>query len=257
MDKKQILEQILEINKYFKFKITQKNENNYSPDKNNKKYLVIMACHCDFEIKLSAIKNNLKYFSFNNMDKIVINSTNLPYNKTVSDICSRYNNMKYYEIENSKLVDFGKWVHVLQNLIDYNSYDYIILTNDSYIIHNSINHFFNLMYKYNVDLFGYNDSSELKYHYQSYLFGLRKDVVPIFINKINSSIVKINCFWDVVLNYEINMCDWFSNNKTFLNIGNLASNKSKNVFFNNDQLYNPLKNTDLLPFTKIKRIKNN
>ena len=247
--------QIKEFNKYMNFKIIQKNHNNYNPDENNKKYLVIMACHCDSEIKLNAIKNNLKYFSFSNMDKVVINSTNLPYNPVVADICIRYKNMKYYEIENTKLADFGKWVYVLENLVDYNLYDYIILTNDSYIIHNSINHFFNLIFKYNLDLYGYTDSSEIKYHYQSYLFGLRKEVIPIFLNNINYLKEKINCFWDVVLNYEVNICDWFKNMKTFLNIGNFDFNKNKNIFFNNDQLYLPLKNTELLPFTKIKRIK--
>ena len=248
--------QIIEFNKYMNFKITQKNHNNYSPDENNKKYLVIMSCHCDSEIKLNAIRNNLKYFSFSNMDKIVINSTNLPYNQNIIDICNRYDNMKYYEIENSKLADFGKWAHVLENLADYNSYDYIILTNDSYIIHNSINHFFNLIFKYNVEFYGYTDSSELKYHYQSYLFGLRKDVIPIFLNNVNSSKKEINSFNDVISNYELNMCSWFKDIKTFLNIGNFDSNKGKNIFFHNDRLYIPLKNTELLPFTKIKRIKN-
>ena len=49
---------------YIKFKITQKNYNSYNPDKNNIKYLVIFACHCNSEIKLSTIKDYIKYFNF-------------------------------------------------------------------------------------------------------------------------------------------------------------------------------------------------
>jgi hypothetical protein len=44
-------------NKYMQFKQQQKNNNNYSPDINEQKYLVIMACHCDTDIKLNTINN--------------------------------------------------------------------------------------------------------------------------------------------------------------------------------------------------------
>jgi hypothetical protein len=244
----------IDFSNYMKFKAVQKNRNRYNPANNKKKYLVIMACHCNSNIKLQAIRGNLKYFSLGSIDIIVINSTKLPYNKKVSQICKRYSNVKYHEVENSKFLDFGKWVYTLQNLVNYKLYDHVVLTNDSYIIHKPINHFFNLMYKHNVELFGYNDSTQVRYHYQSYLFGLRKDAIPKFIHKVKNPTMPIRNPYDVVLNYEVNMTDWFLTKKTFLKIGESALDRGHNIFFTNDKLYVPLKNSGLLPFTKIKRI---
>ena len=246
--------QIIPLKMYINNKILQKNKNNYSPDINGKKYLVIMACHCDSVIKLDTIQNNLKYFAFENTDKIVVNTSGLLYNSNVSEICSRHNNTKYYEISNSGYVDFGKWIHSLNNFVDYNDYDYIIFTNDSFIIHNSINHYLNLIVKYNVELYGYNDSSQTRYHYQSYLFSLRKDVIQLFINRVTDPNISINNQDDVILKLEVNMTDWFSTKKSFLEIGNFKLQQNHNIFFTNDKIYIILKNSGLLPFTKIKRI---
>jgi len=213
-----------------------------------------MACHCNSNIKFNTIRNNLRYFAFENCDKIVINSTNLQYNDSIKQICSRHNNTKYTEINNNTYCDFGKWVNVLNKLDDYTKYDYIVLTNDSFIIHSSINHFLNLAVKHNVDLYGYNDSTQIIYHYQSYLFILRNNVINTFINKVMDPSLQINGLSDVIAHFELNMTNWFQTHKSFLKIGKFGLNKGHNIFYDNDILYNPLKKSSLLPFTKIKRI---
>jgi hypothetical protein len=243
-----------QFNKYMLFKQQQKNNNKYSPDLNKKKYIVIIACHCDTDIKLNTIKQNLHFFAFENTHKIIINSSGLEKNNDLSEICSRHNNTKYYEIENSSFIDFGKWLYILKNKINYDDYDYVVLTNDSFIINNSINHFLNLMVKYNVELYGYNDSTEHNYHYQSYLFGLRKDVIQTFIDNISNSKLTITCQNDVINNFELKMVNWFKTYNCFLKIGNFKLQNGHNIFFTNDELYIPLKNNGLLPFTKLKRI---
>lgn len=247
-------QQINRFKNYMNFKIQQKKYNSYSPDKNGKKYLVIMACHCNTPIRFETIKKNLRYFAFENCHKIVINSENTGFTDQLKEICNRHNNTTYYEIPNNNYIDFGKWTHVLQNLVDYNKYDYIVLTNDSYKILSSINHYLNLAAKHNVQLFGYNDSSQTRYHYQSYLFSLRKDAVNIFINRVMDPNIIINNQSDVINNFEVNMTDWFSTKKSFLKIGNYGLDVGHNIFFTNDQLYLPLKTSGLLPFTKLKRI---
>jgi hypothetical protein len=216
--------------------------------------LVIIACHCDSDNKLNTIKNNLLYFDFESCDKIVINSNNLQHNNSIKEICSRHLNTTYFEIENDNYLDYGKWIHVLTNLVNYNEYDYIVFTNDSFTIHSSINHFLNLAVKYKVELYGYNDSTQTRYHYQSYLFILRKDVIPLFINKVTASNLTLKCQLDVINNFEVKMTDWFATHKSFLKIGNFGLEKGHNIFFTNDALYLPLKNSGLLPFTKLKRI---
>jgi len=249
-----ILNKMIFFNKYMEHKVKQINNNNNSPDNNGKKYLIIIACHCDSQIKVDTIKKNLRYFAFENFNKIIINSKGLQYNEIVKEICSRYKNTEYFETENNNYYDYGKWINALENLVDYNKYDYIVFTNDSFKIHNSINHFFNLAAKHNVELYGYNDTTQTKYHYQSYIFILRKDAIQIFINKVTASNLKINNQSDVILNFEVNMVDWFSTHKSFLKIGNFGLNKGHNIFFTNDKLYLPLKKTGLLPFTKLKRV---
>ena len=241
-------------NTYISYKIQQKNNNSYSPDENGKKYLVIMACHCDTELKLNTIRTNLHFFAFENTHKILINTSGLPYGEKVADICSRHDNTKYCEIPNSGYYDFGKWLYVLTKNVNIDEYDYIVLTNDSFIIKSSINHFLNLTYKHNVELYGYNDSTQTRYHYQSYLFSLRKDAVQKFITNISNRHLIVNNLSDVINNFEIKMTDWFSTKKSFLKIGNFALNRNHNIFFTNDLLYSPLRKTGLLPFIKIKRI---
>ena len=50
------------------------------------------------------------------------------------------------------------------------------------------------------------------------------------------------------------MIRYFKTKGCFLNSGLFKINIGKNIFFTNDILYNKLKTTRLLPFTKIKRI---
>ena len=244
------------VKNYITSKIIQKNKNDYNPEINGKKYIIIMACHCDSELKLTTISNNIKYFSFKNVDKIVINSEGLPFNSKIEEICQIDNNTKYCEIPNTSFCDYGKWLYALNNLFDYNQYDYIVFINDSFIINNSINHFFNLIPKYNSDLFGYNDSTQNRYHYQSYLFSLKNSAIPVFIKEVSNPNLIINNQEDVIRNFELKMTDWFQNKISFLNIGNSFLHRGLNIFSTNDKLYFPLIKTGLLPFVKVKRIKN-
>jgi hypothetical protein len=241
------------LTKYCNSKFFQKRSNNYNPNENNIKFLVIMACHCDSEIKLSAIKRNLKYFDYECIDILLINTIGLSYNQQIIEECSKYNNIKYTETQNFSTYDFGKWIHALEN-VKYYTYDYIVFTNDSFIIHAPINHFFNLAHKYNVDFYGYNDSTQQQYHYQSYLFILKRNAIPLFIRNYNKKKHLIKNQNDVIEHYELKMTTWFKTRHCFLNIGEFTINKGMNIFFTNDALYGKLKEMTLLPFTKIKRI---
>ena len=241
------------INNYLRYKLNQKKNNCYDPSNNNIKYLVLLACHCDSEIKLNTIKKNLKYFEIECVDVLLVMSANLPYNLEINNYCSTFKNIKYIEAPNEPSYDFGKWIYGLNN-IDYTQYDFTIFTNDSFIIHAPINHFFNLTFKYNVDFYGYNDSTQMRYHYQSYLFSLKKDVISIFIHNYNIKKELILNQQDVIDHFELTMTDWFQTHKCYLKIGKINSHKTKNIFFTSDELYKKLKKTTLLPFTKIKRI---
>jgi len=238
---------------YLKQKCIEKRINTYSVSKNNVKYLVIMACHCNTEYKLLTIKQSVKYLMNDSTELLIVNSFNLSHNNQLRDFCASQSNITYIEVVNDNTYDFGKWIHGL-NVFNYSKYNFVMFINDSFIIHAPIDHYFNLVYKNNVEFYGYNSSTQGRYHYQSYLFSIKRESINTFVHNFNIRIGNIKNQQDVITNYELTMTDWFSSNNCFLNIANLPSHKEKNIFFTNNILYDKLKKTNLLPFTKIKSI---
>jgi len=238
---------------YLKQKCIEKRINTYSVSKNNVKYLVIIACHCNTEYKLLTIKQSVKYLMNDSTELLIVNSFNLSHNNQLRDFCASQSNITYIEAVNDNTYDFGKWIHGL-NIFNYSKYNFVIFTNDSFIIHAPIDHYFNLVYKNNVEFYGYNSSTQGRYHYQSYLFSIKKESINTFIHNFNIRRGSISNQIDVITHYELTMTDWFSSKNCFLNIGIFTSHKEKNIFFTNNTLYDKLKKTNLLPFTKIKSI---
>ena len=218
----------------------------------NVKTLTIMACHTDSIIKLKTILNNIRYFRFINNDIIIINSSHTTYSKQLETACNA-RGLKYIEIPNSPHLDSGKWMHVIKSS-NIQAYNFIVFTNDSYFIKYPICHFYNKMMTRNVELYGYNDSTQIEYHYQSYLFGVKREAVHKFITHYESHKNLLTDYLSVVSNIELKLTHIFKTKDCFLKIGNLYYNKDKNIFFNNDELYIQLMNTRLLPFIKLKRI---
>lgn len=219
-----------------------------------KKSLLIMACHPDSLLKFETIIKNFSYFQrfSQNIDIVVISSLDTIYinnvKNAIGDKCFRH-----FEIANSPSYDFGKWIHSLENL-DYSTYNNIIFTNDSYVIHNNIDFFLYNCAKTEVELYGYNDSTQNGYHYQSYLFSVKVDAINKLLQMYYSEINNIFSQEDVIRRFELRMLLFFSSKDCYLKIGELFVNRNKNIFFTSDYLYHKLRFSGLLPFTKIKRI---
>ena len=242
--------------------------NNYTPNNtNNKKILTIVACHTNTLLKYNTVINNIPYLIFPNNDIIIINSLNEKY----SDKLKRYiatksaintpNNkiIKYIEIPNDKYIDIGKYIHVL-NIMDTDGslskeYEFVVLINDSIIIKKSIAHFYNMTIKNNKELYAYNDSSEIKYHYQSYLYAIKYKAIHKLIDYFNIHKSEIQGYNDVIDKIELELKSIYANeNDCFLKIANLPCNINKNIYFHNDALYKLLFNNDILPFIKIRTL---
>jgi len=251
-EKRKILQDLSFIKKYIVYKYKEKLYNSYNPALNNKKLLLLVATHTNSELKLNNIQNTLNYLDFNCMDVMVANTTSLQYNEKLSEYY-KSKNIEYYEIENDGACDFGKWIYLLSQ-VNYSTYDYVFFINDSFIIQKPITHFVNLAIRSNAELYGYNDSTQDNYHYQSYLFAIKSDAISKFIHMFNSKNKLIKSQRDVIELFELKMLNHFSSSNCFLKIGNTYLNKGLNIFFTNDFLYNLLKKSTLLPFIKIKRI---
>ena len=216
------------------------------------KTLTIMACHTDSSLKLKTILNNIKYFRFVNNDIIIINSIDTKYSKILETACNA-RGLKYIEIPNNTHLDVGKWMHVLKTT-SIESYNFVVFTNDSYFINNSIWHFYNKMVAENIELYGYNDSTQISYHYQSYLFGVKRDAIHKFITHYETHQNLLTDYLSVVSNIELKLTQIFKTNDCFLKIGKFYHHKDKNIFFNNDKLYIQLMKNVLLPSFKLKRL---
>jgi hypothetical protein len=224
--------------------------NSYPP---NKRFLTIMACHTNSKLKLDSTVNNLSYLSFENNDIVIINSDEAEYGDQLKASLTSFPSI--ITIPNDTSCDFGKWVHILKLYgDDISKYDYVVFINDSIVIKSSIKHFFNIMANKSVELYGYNDSTEIRHHYQSYLFGISSKSCYKLIDMLNNNRHLINTFYDLICNMELPLIDTFSSHDCFIKVGNHPENVGKNIYFENDTLYNRLFYNQLLPFVKIKRM---
>ena len=214
-----------------------------------------MACHVDTQLKLKVIINNLKYLTFAKNNVVIVSSVNARFHANMVEYVSKnYPNIEIYGIPNTTQLDAGKWNYYLTTHYKNNAH-FVVLTNDSYLIKATIQPFYNAMTLRNRDLYGYNDSSLIKYHYQSYLFGIAHRALHHFTNHYAKVQTKLKNYMDVVGQVELQLTNVFQSKDCFLNIANIPSNISQNIFFTNDYLYNILQNLRLLPFIKVKRMK--
>jgi hypothetical protein len=252
--KNKVLNKIRMRNKLIANKIQESKAFSYHVNNNKVKFLILMACNCDSLIKLNAIKQNIQFLKYKCTKLVIINSIGLPFNEEVQNHCI-INDIDYYEIPNEGTCDFGKWNYLLELLKPNPSeYKFTVFINDSIIITHPIKYYLNVAAEKSVELFGYNDSTQNNYHYQSYLFTIRSNCLKKFINMYNSKRHLVYNASNVVEQYELKMLQHFSKKDCLLKLGN--HNYQKNIFFTNDSLYSKLQKTKLLPFIKIKRVNN-
>jgi hypothetical protein len=219
---------------------------------NRSNNLLIVASHIKKNLQYEILKNNLSYFGKEYIDIVIVYSRE---NKDIEyDLQTlSLNIINIFEVENDKYVDFGKWIHGLSQL-EYSSYKNVLFTNDSFIITSSIDNYLQNMVMKNYDLYGFTDSTEIIYHYQSYLFYINVSHVDKLIDLFQDKYDYIQTFQDVIMNYELPLQSHFTNKDCYLKIGSLTENQGKNVFFVNDALYKILYNSQLLPIVKVKRV---
>lgn len=217
------------------------------------KVLTIIACHSNSEDKYLSVINNFNYLKFPSNDIVIINSSNESYSEQLKnemqDKCKHF-----IEIPNDVYMDFGKWNHVCNNY-DISNYDFVVFTNDSFFITDSIYPFYNTMLEKNTNFYALTSSSEINKHYQSYLFGVTKIAIDRFKNFFN---IKKD-FIDktprsLILNIELNLSNYFLNKGCYLELENFPTNAQKNIFFHNNLLYNKLLQSKILPVVKLRTL---
>ena len=217
------------------------------------KILVVIACHTNNNIRFNSIASIMKCLEeVDNIDIIIVNSANTHLSKFVQNAFkNKY--FKYLEMNNDNYFGFTKWHYGVKS-VDITKYKFTTFINDSILVHYSLKHFFDYTRLTDVDLYGYNNSTQIHHHYQTYLFSIKNSNLQQFIKMINDNKTLIKTYFDAVTHYELKLLDYYPNRDCFLKIAYLPSQKGNNIFFNNDFLYVKLRDSGLLPFTKLKRI---
>jgi hypothetical protein len=231
------------------------------------KILGIIANHTSNMIKYNISLNNISILKKYLTNIIIVDSLDEEYAvKLKKDFESDELIIKYYLIKNDNYYDFGKWTFVLKSLketnitkntsICLNDYNYILFINDSIIINNKIENYFiylNNNVSSNINLYGYNDSTQIKYHYQSYFFAIKNTIIDKFINFFESKKNKIHDLESLVHNVELNICQIDPSHDCLIKIGN-EYNMTKNLYWENEVLYKYLLSKQIFAFFKLKKI---
>ena len=221
----------------------------------NLKILAIIANHTSTNIKYNISLNNILYIEPYVQNITIIDSDNELYStKLYNDIKEHPKINNYFFVPNDTYFDFGKWITAL-NRIDYMKYDYILFLNDSIILLEEVLNFF--IYLNNletqVNLYGYNDSTQIKYHYQSYFFAVKNNTIPKFIAFFESKRYLINNLESLIHNVELELVNLDDNRDCLIKIGN-DYNLSKNLYWENEDLYKYLITKKIFSIIKLKKI---
>lgn len=225
-----------------------------------KNICVIIACHTDNLKKYFTALNNINELKNFTSNIVIVNSIESKYSKNLKDDLSDFDFIKHYvEIKNDKYLDFGKWNHVLKNYekFDYKIYDYILFTNDSILIIEKLDNFFHYINNLpdNINIYGYNDSSQLGiYHYQSYLFLVKTKIMNKFMNSYESKKHLVHNQDSLVRHMELNIIQIDKDHDCFLKIAK-EWNSNKNIFWENDELYEHMLNNNIFHLFKLKKLK--
>jgi hypothetical protein len=223
----------------------------------NKKILAIFANHSNSYVKNIISLHNLSIIEKYVTDICIIDSENEEFSmKLNNNLKDKDKIINYFFIKNDTYYDFGKWVYGLNNIKSLNSYDYILFVNDSIIITPDIDKYFNYIDNFlesNINLFAYNDSTQLQYHYQSYFFIIKPFIAKELIKLFEERKPFIDSLQSLIENMEFSLTEIDNNHDCFIKIG-IQFNHMQNIYWTNEDLYSYLLSINHFAILKYKRI---
>lgn len=179
----------------------------------NFKIAVNIASHISSDLDLYLLENNINKLLNNNVDIYVY------YTGEIDNSFKKRNKSVVFKKSHNRNLDFGKHFDFYKDNIL--KYDHFILTNDSIIFLENICDYLNFIRLNEFDFVGYLESKEIKQHYQSWLWYLKKaQFVSLKNNFSNIPSHKI----------ELNFMDLVKNKSVYY-----KSIDNKNIFFNENK----------------------
>lgn len=217
------------------------------------KILVLLANHTNNKLKYNICLNNIsllnKYFE----NIIIIDSSDEYYAQQLNNDLEDINN-NFYTIKHDNYLYFGKWIYGLSK-VNWKDYDAVLFINDSILLLDEIHDFCTLIQNtLNYNFYAYNDSYQIKYHYQTHLFVIKNNTIDQFIEFFDKKKNLINDLKSFIENIELELININHNHNVFLKIGS-KYNLYKNAN-DSDDLINYLLYRNLIGFIKLNKIHN-
>ena len=217
--------------------------------------LLLIACHTNSKLKKNALLNNIIFFYKLCNNIVIINSIEFQDKNFENEInlklINKNSRVLFEYIENDKYVCHGKWLNYLKNN-PYNSYNNIILANDSFLITKSLNEY-KMLINPDIELVALLDSYESKYHYPDFLRTYNQTGINKLLKFYEDNMININSFVQCITIYEIESSYLFENIKILFK---KDTNEPINIHFDNHYLQHNLYNLNY-PIIKLKKIESN
>ena len=173
------------------------------------KILAIIANHTNSKIKYNISLNNISFIKNFVTNIVIIDSENELFASCLKEDLKDTNIISnHYFVKNDHYFDFGKWNFAIEK-INKKKYDYILFLNDSIILTKEIEKYFiyiETVMATELNLYAYNDSTQITYHYQSYLFLIKNTILDKFYDFFQDRKHLVKDLESLVRNVELQMC---------------------------------------------------
>ncbi len=183
------------------------------------KTICLMQCHTNSKLKYDVIEHNVDYISEVCDHLVITNSIEFDLGVLESRL-KRFQdkiNIEYKYYVNDHTICAGKLYEYLNDHLDFvvDNFDRCIVTNDSFIVINSLIPFKEFILKNEHDLYGILSSREKGFHYPDFLRGYSAEGMKILSNYMKKNLHKCSNVNDVVNIIEINSTYSFDNLESF------------------------------------------
>lgn len=230
------------------------NKKIYLLDKPKKQNILgIFACHSNMMVKTQTTLNNLEKL-IHNFDKIIIvDSKDSQYCLLLKNLVeAKYKDklQAYILANNGKCLDFEKWLGAIK-ITNLDDFDYVTFINDSVVLTDKIDTYFSFL-DGKKELFGMNNSWEIRYHYQSFFFSVHTKKMDMFVVFCLDKFKNVECQYDLICQVELKFIDLFDNKDCYIKIH--SKQFVNNIYIVRSDFYNMLLDNKILPIIKIKRL---
>lgn len=228
--------------------------------------ICVIASHPSSDLHVKCISSNIKYFDEISDKIVIVLSREFQNDDTLKNAINKQYpelNIEYHYFANTANLCHGKWTNYMQNIYDFD-YSNIILTNDSFLVINSLKSLKDLHDSDSYEMTGLVSSREGQWHCQDFLRIYRNEHIKKLINFYNECNARFSHFhlvsdldnkrlkehYDNCVGAERQSCQLFSKQSCLFT---LPLSYKRNINFDNDLLKEYIEKKNY-PIVKIRKL---